>query len=70
MGNETQTTLPLYTESDEGFMRVPAYEGSSRAREHEHGGFETVALHDEGRRDGGSGEVGIELQVLERVVVR
>ena len=70
MGNDTQTTLPLYTERDEGVMRVPGYEGSSRVRASEDDRFETVALHDRGRRGGGSGEVGIELQVLERVVVR
>ena len=68
--NRTQTTLPRYSERDEGAFRVPEYERAPSLPGYEAADLERGVLRGEGTAEARVGELGIELRVLERVVVR
>ena len=66
---ETHTPLPRYTERDEGNLRLPGYECEGLPA-YGSDDLERAAWLEERRSDGHIGQVEIELQVLERAVLR
>ena len=70
--NRSDATLPLYTEVDERGVMPPAYQsiGSSSSRDRHSIDEERMAWREERGNRGSRGEVVIEIQRLERVVLR